>query len=210
MTGQSAAVPAATSTEIWGMNPIHRLQACERELGLSVADVSESSLLGMGAEAVRRRCGIGRLVGCLHRHAAGAGVGRTAGASLNLNVNGQFRNGFGEFVAGVPSRGDLLGDQAVGQVGVEDFPVIRFVRVVDEIVIDVVDDLLELVVILGLALAFGCLEVQGDVNIQDRCFLVFDGGVLDGKGERLLLYQAGHPVVAISNFLSVNQQCWHH
>ena len=148
VTGQSAAAPSATSTDIRGMHPIHRFQACERELGSSVADVLELSLLGMGTEAVRRCCGIGLFVGCLHRHAAGAGVARTAGASLNRNVNGQFRNGFGEFVFGVPSRGDLVGDQAGGQVGVEDFPVIRFIRVVDEIVIDVVDDLLELVVIL--------------------------------------------------------------
>ena len=68
---------------------------------------------------------------------------------LVLKINGQFRNGFGEFVGGVPPvRGDFVGDQAYGQVGVEDFPVVRFVGIVDEIAVDVLDDLLELVVIL--------------------------------------------------------------
>ena len=102
----------------------------------------------MGSEAVQRRCGIGLFVGCLHGHVAGAGGGRAAGAGLHLNINGQFRNGFGEFVCRVPGRGDFLGDQACGQVGVEDFPVVRFVGIVDEIAVDVLDDLLELVVVL--------------------------------------------------------------
>ena len=161
------------------MHPIHRFKACDRELCSSVADVSESSLLGVGYESVWRRCRIGLFVWCLHRHAAGAGVARTAGASLNRNVHGQFRNGFGEFVGGVPGRGDFVRDQACGQVGVEDFPVVRFVGIVDEVAVDVVDDLLELVVSLGFALAFGLLEVQGDVDIQDRCPLVLDVVVLD-------------------------------
>ena len=179
MAGQSAAVPASTSTAIWGMDPIHRFKTCELELGLSVADLLESSLLGMGSEAIRRRCGICFSVGCLHRHAAGAGVGRPSRAGLHLNVNGQFCNGLSEFVGGVPGRGDFVGDQACGEVGVEDFPVVRFVGIVGEITVDVVDDLLELVVRIWFALAFRLLEVQGDVDIQDRCSLMLDVVVLD-------------------------------
>ena len=65
-----------------------------------------------------------------------------------MNVNSQLRNGFGELVGGVPGRGNGVGDQAGGQVGVEDVPVVRSVGIGDEVAVDVVDDLLELVVIL--------------------------------------------------------------
>ena len=102
----------------------------------------------MASEAVGRCGGIASPVGRWHRHAAGAGASRPAGAGLHLNVNSQFRNGFVEFVAGVPGRGDCFCDQAGGQIGVEDFPLVRFVGIVDEIAVDVLDNLLELLVIL--------------------------------------------------------------
>ena len=65
-----------------------------------------------------------------------------------LKINGQFCQGLGKFVGGVPGRGNGVGDQAGGQVGVEDVPVVRSVGIGDEVAVDVVDDLLELVVIL--------------------------------------------------------------
>lgn len=94
----------------------------------------------MASEAVGRCGGIASPVGRWHPHAAGAG--------LHLNVNSQFRSGFVEFVAGVPGRGDCFCDQAGGQIGVEDFPLVRYVGIVDEIAVDVLDNLLELLVIL--------------------------------------------------------------
>ena len=40
------------------------------------------------------------------------------------------------------------------------------------------------------------------------CLLVFGGVVHDWKGERLLLHQVGHPVVAIWSIHSADQQYW--
>jgi len=125
-----------------------------------------------------------------------------------LNVNSQLRNGFGELVGGVPGRGNGVGDQAGGQVGVEDFPVVGFIGIVDEIAVDVVDDLLELVVVLWFAFAFGRLELQADVDVQNRGSLVLDVVILDRKGERLLFHQVGHFVIPISCLLSADRECW--
>ena len=61
-----------------GMNPIHRIDAGERELRPSVADGPQQCLFGVCSEAIWRCCGIARPIGRFHGHAAGAGVGRSA------------------------------------------------------------------------------------------------------------------------------------